>query len=307
MTGAACLFEPAPADTGDVLASIRRLIASDNAATGGKGSRAEGARMTGGPLAPESAPPCATSLGCARSTRTSFPDGQTVQPDAARVPAATLARPPDVGGQMPLLLKPESMVAAADGASQPAGRLRLSPDRAAACPPLPPETAAFNAEPPASDLPPDAPAAAPEAAPVPDARPDPQPVQAAGDSPPAAPKTETRASGPHDVTSPSNKETAMQAYPTGAISPLHAEPVMAGAAERCAHGQGAAQAAPAPTLAAAQPAPGAEENPLRALLREVVREEFEAEMQRRLDDSLRGMIRGEIVVALTEALVRRPA
>ena len=94
----------------------------------------------------------------------------------------------------------------------------------------------------------------------------------------------------------------MQAYPIGAISPLHAEPVMAGAAERCAHGQGAA-----PTLAAAHPAPGAEENPLRALLREVVREEFEAEMQRRLDDSLRGMIRGEIVVALTEALVRRPA
>ena len=37
MTGAACLFEPAPIDTGDVLASIRRLIASDNATPGARG------------------------------------------------------------------------------------------------------------------------------------------------------------------------------------------------------------------------------------------------------------------------------
>ena len=31
MNGAACLFEPAPVDTGDVLASIRRLIAQEDA------------------------------------------------------------------------------------------------------------------------------------------------------------------------------------------------------------------------------------------------------------------------------------
>ena len=96
----------------------------------------------------------------------------------------------------------------------------------------------------------------------------------------------------------------MHAYPTGVVSPLHAEPMMAGAAERCAQNMvPAASSAAAPASAS----PVTEENPLRALLREVVREEFEAEMQRRLDDNLRGMIRGEIVVALTEALVRRPA
>ena len=98
----------------------------------------------------------------------------------------------------------------------------------------------------------------------------------------------------------------MHAYPTGVVSPLHAEPMMAGAPERCAQNMvPAASSAAAPAPASASPV--TEENPLRALLREVVREEFEAEMQRRLDDNLRGMIRGEIVVALTEALVRRPA
>ena len=96
----------------------------------------------------------------------------------------------------------------------------------------------------------------------------------------------------------------MHAHPTGVVSPLHAEPMMASAPERCAQNMvPAASSAAAP----ASPSPVIEENPLRALLREVVREEFEAEMQRRLDDNLRGMIRGEILVALTEALVRRPA
>ena len=99
----------------------------------------------------------------------------------------------------------------------------------------------------------------------------------------------------------------MHAYPTGVVSPLHAEPVTAGAAERCAHNAAHVIPPAAASAHGAPAAPAAEENPLRALLREVVREEFEAEMQRRLDENLRSMIRGEIVVALTEALVRRPA
>lgn len=310
MNGAACLFEPAPVDTGDVLASIRRLIASDNPTTSGRGPGDNGARMTGAPFARDAALPCATGLGCARSGRTPVP-GVHVGRMAALPEAASLAVPGAAGQvdsdlpQVPLRLNPEAMIAMADAADHSPAPLRLSGDTAAIQPPATaPAEAAWGAEQPAADLPPDTIAVAPGTPQMADAASaDTPPAPDAGDSPPAEPEAETPVCGANDLTSPSNKETTMHAYPTGVVSPLHAEPVTAGAAERCAHN--AAHVIP-PATASAHAAPVAEENPLRALLREVVREEFEAEMQRRLDENLRSMIRGEIVVALTEALVRRP-
>ena len=290
MTGAACLFEPAPVDTGDVLASIRRLIASDNATTGARG---EGARMTGASFARAGALPCATSLGCARSFRAPFVDGDRAAtlPEVAHLAAPGMIRQFDSdSGQMPLRLKPEAMIATAEAASDAVGPLRLSQEIAAPRPVAAPSL--------------DEVAVMPDTAPMVTTGTDAQPMLDAGSGSPAAPGSGARDSNPHDLPSPSNKETTMHAYPTGVVSPLHAEPMMAGAAERCAQNMvPAASSAAAPASAS----PVTEENPLRALLREVVREEFEAEMQRRLDDNLRGMIRGEIVVALTEALVRRPA
>lgn len=306
MTGAACLFEPAPVDTGDVLASIRRLIASDNATPGARG---EGVRMTGAPFARDGALPCATSLGCARSVRAPFVDSDRTAALPAADPVAlpgTIRNLASDLGQAPLRLKPEAMIATAESAGHAAGPLQLSQEIAAPRPAAaPPEEAASSAGQAAAHPSLDEIAVASNTAPVVTTGPDAQSVLDAGSGSPAAPGFGARDSNPHDLPSPSNKETTMHAYPTGVVSPLHAEPVMAGAAERCPQNM-----APAAAVAAAAPAsaiPMAEENPLRALLREVVREEFEAEMQRRLDDNLRGMIRGEIVVALTEALVRRPA
>jgi len=89
-----------------------------------------------------------------------------------------------------------------------------------------------------------------------------------------------------------NREPQMQAYANSPVSPLHAD----SAPHLCER--------PAPN--AAENLRGDEENPLRALLREVVREEFEGELTRSLDDNLRRMVRTEIAAALTEALVRRP-
>lgn len=306
MTGAACLFEPAPVDTGDVLASIRRLIASDNATIG---ARNEGARMTGAPFARDGALPCATGLGCVRSARASFADGDRAAalPEAAQVAGRGMIRQvASPHGPAPLRLEPEAMIATADAASQAAGPLRLH--REIAAPPSvagPPEDAASSAEQAEATPFPDAIAVAPDTMPAETADPGVKPAPDAESRSLAAPGADARDSAPHDLSIPLNKETTMHAYPTGVVSPLHGEPMMAGAAER-----GPQNMAPAAAVAAAAPAsaiPMAEENPLRALLREVVREEFEAEMQRRLDDNLRGMIRGEIVVALTEALVRRPA
>ena len=311
MNGAACLFEPAPVDTGDVLASIRRLIASDNPTTSGRGPGDDGARMTGAPFARDAALPCATGLGCARSGRTPVP-GVHVGRMAALPEAASLAVPGAAGQvdsdlpQVPLRLNPEAMIAMADAAGHSPAPLRLSGDTAAVQPSATaPEEGGWGAEQPAADLLPDTIAVAPGTPQMAAAASaDTQPAPDAGDSPHAEPDAEIPVCGANDLTSPSNKETTMHAYPTGVVSPLHAEPVTAGAAERCAHN--AAHVIP-PAAASAHAAPVAEENPLRALLREVVREEFEAEMQRRLDENLRSMIRGEIVVALTEALVRRPA
>lgn len=81
----------------------------------------------------------------------------------------------------------------------------------------------------------------------------------------------------------------MQAHANSPAAPMHADPV----SDRFPQGVG-------------ETLPGDEENPLRALLREVVREEFAGELTRSLDDNLRRMVRAEIAAALTEALVRRP-
>lgn len=81
----------------------------------------------------------------------------------------------------------------------------------------------------------------------------------------------------------------MQAHANSTVSPLQPHPASYAA----------------DTAAAGQPSQGEEDNPLRLLLREIVRDEFEGELQRRLDDDLRRMVRSEIAAALTEALTRR--
>lgn len=81
----------------------------------------------------------------------------------------------------------------------------------------------------------------------------------------------------------------MQAHANSTVSPLQPHP----------------PSYAADTAAAGQPSQGEEDNPLRLLLREIVRDEFEGELQRRLDDDLRRMVRSEIAAALTEALTRR--
>lgn len=102
--------------------------------------------------------------------------------------------------------------------------------------------------------------------------------------------TDPPASGSPDTT-PFNREPDMQAYANTPASPLPlAMPLMP---ER-------------PAAEAANGLQDEEENPLRALLREVVREEFEGELKRSLDDNLRRLVRTEIAAALTEALMRRP-
>lgn len=303
---------PMPGDTGDVLASIRRLIASDSATTSSPAARAETARRMGTSAGRTAAPPCAVSVGCARvlgpppsdigaARRTAL----SVEPTPAERPRAAAPAGLD---QVPLRLNPDAMVAAADAARCPAGCPQLSQEAAAPRQ----DAAAPRQETAATEEAPSDPAEAATA--VPPLRDD-AGISAAPDTAegqPAGAQPETCDSHLHDLTSPSNKETTMQAYPTGVVSPLHAEPVMPGVAERCAHSvahAGPSVAAPvhAGPVHAAPVHAAADENPLRALLREVVREEFETEMQRRLDETLRGMIRGEIVVALTEALVRRPA
>ena len=102
--------------------------------------------------------------------------------------------------------------------------------------------------------------------------------------------TDPLASGPPDTT-PFSREPDMQAYANTPASLL--PPAMPLMLER-------------PAAEAANNLQGEEENPLRALLREVVREEFEGELKRSLDDNLRRLVRTEIAAALTEALMRRP-
>lgn len=117
---------------------------------------------------------------------------------------------------------------------------------------------------------------------APELQPPPNPPLPAPDG--AAPTTSgTRAGEPAD-TFLSNGKPDMQAYANNPAAP---------ASDRLPQGVGDAL-------------PGDEENPLRALLREVVREEFAGELTRSLDDNLRRMVRAEIAAALTEALVRRP-
>lgn len=96
--------------------------------------------------------------------------------------------------------------------------------------------------------------------------------------------------------------TNMLASHDTTVQPLH--PGAVAAAE-------APVAEPAHQLHVAQtprpdPAPAAD-HPLRALLREAVRDELECEMRHRLDTELRQMIRAELSAALTEALARPAA
>jgi len=200
---------------------------------------------------------------------------------------------------------------AGDTAARDSAPLRLRPD------------ALIPAEPPPIDA---APAASPEdAGPLPSAgqkHAGPPALQAAAPAvqdplPPTAAQPTIRPDipaphgpalhGPAAVSQPSENRifdegTDMLASHDTTVQPLH--PAAVAATE-------APVAEPAHQLHVAQPprpdpAPAAD-HPLRALLREAVRDELECEMRHRLDTELRQMIRAELSAALTEALARPAA
>lgn len=207
-------------------------------------------------------------------------------------------------------LDPDAMVPA----SAQAGPLRLSPRLAArddpggdadadhpamSAVPAPPASPAHGIFPLPADRHPARPAVAPLMPPDaespwpagPAIAREPQPIP--HPSSPAPDGTVPTPSGPRAgapaATLLSNGKPDMQAHANSPAAPMHADPV----SDRFPQGVGGAL-------------PSDEENPLRALLREVVREEFAGELTRSLDDNLRRMVRAEIAAALTEALVRRP-
>lgn len=305
-----------PDDMGDVLAEIRRLVAR-----GGPASRLDQAPMvvtarvtagTGDERQPNPAQSLALPVelpmsGSGRPVSASgtFPAGpaSALVKDGRQAPAVG----PIAGDKVaPFRLDPDAMVSAA----AQAGPLRLSPRLAArddpgdaadadhpamSAVPVPPAGPVHGIFPLPADrsaarsavdplMPPKAESPWPAGR---DIAPEPQPLPPGRDGPaptPSGPCADT----PADALL-SNGKPDMQAYANSPAAPMHADPV----SDRFPQGVGEAL-------------PGDEENPLRALLREVVREEFAGELTRSLDDNLRRMVRAEIAAALTEALVRRP-
>lgn len=231
---------PQPGETGDVLASIRRLISNENTSVG--------------------------QVGHAADTRGSAHDGA------------------------PFRLRPDALIAA-ETPPVHAARAALP---AVATPPPAPQAKPGAAMPPAA---------------APDMRDNPLPQTLA--QPIAGPELSTLhgpashgpAAGPQLFENRIfDKGIDMLASHDTTVQPLHPGAVAAADAPA---------AEPAPQLHAAQtPRPdlaAATDHPLRALLREAVRDELECEMRHRLDTELRLMIRAELSAALTEALARPAA
>lgn len=271
---------PEGADNGDVLASIRRLISSTDAAAP--------------PLAPQGAAVGSTSPNMPLRLR---PDalvatsamGAQSEPLANPAPPGCLADPalrsPGHADSAPRspgrAEQPEALVAAGDRGEPPEPPAKPAPPRSLADPALlspGPDSAplsrnlAEDAEAPHISPPPTDPTAACAAAPIPAARPEPQSEDEGTDM-----HALHSAAAPHfhlDAT----------AEPAAATPQLHI---------------------PAPASTTPDTAPA--DNPLRALLREAVRDELEREMRHRLETDLRQLIRTELSAALTEALTRPAA
>ncbi|MBB1498317.1 hypothetical protein [Paracoccus sp. MC1862] len=305
-----------PDDMGDVLAEIRRLVARGGPASQlDQGPMVVTARVTAGTgderqrnpaqsLALSVELPMSGSAQPASASRT-FPADSTsvIVKDGRQAPA-----PGPVAGDKvaPFRLDPDAMVPAAGQG----GPLRLTPRPAAkddagadadadhppmSAIPAPPASPVHSIFLPPADTQPARPAVGPLMPPAAerpwpagsDIAPEPQPPLPAPDG--TAPTTSGPRTGEPADTLLSNGKPDMQAHANSPAAPMHADPVSG----RFPQGVG-------------EGLPGDEENPLRALLREVVREEFAGELTRSLDDNLRRMVRAEIAAALTEALVRPP-
>lgn len=267
---------PEGADNGDVLASIRRLISSGDAAT------PQGAALSStSPNMPLRLRPdalVATSAMGAQSEPLAnpAPPGCLADP-ALRSPGHADSAPRSPGRAE----QPEALVAAGDRGEPPEPPAKPAPPRSLADPALlspGPDSAplsrnlAEDAEAPHISPPPTDPTAACAAAPIPAARPEPQSEDEGTDM-----HALHSAAAPHfhlDAT----------AEPAAATPQLHI---------------------PAPASTTPDTAPA--DNPLRALLREAVRDELEREMRHRLETDLRQLIRTELSAALTEALTRPAA
>ena len=280
------MASPGGADNGDVLASIRRLISSGDAA--------------GVPVAPQ-------------GTATGNPSSNIplrLRPDA-------LVASSDMGAPSEPLVNPAPPGCLADPALLPPGHADSaprSPGRAA-----PPEALMAVGvlgeppEPPANPAPADPalrspgradsaplPRNLPEDAPAPHYAPPPaDPTVAAVAA--VAPTRAATALVAQPESHSDDKGTAMHAPPTATAPHFHLDATAEAAkAEALPHLHMPAPDSPA---SAATPA----ENPLRALLRGAVRDELEHEMRHRLETDLRQLIRAELSAALTEALIRPTA
>ncbi|WP_415391628.1 hypothetical protein [Paracoccus sp. SJTW-4] len=269
---------PEGADNGDVLASIRRLISSGDAAAP--------------PLAPQGAAVGSTSPNMPLRLR---PDALVATSDMG-AQSEPLANPAPPGGLADPALRspghadsaprspgraeqPEALVAAGDMGEPPEPPANPAPPRSLADPALLSPSLADSAplsrnraevaEAPHISPPPTDPTAACAAAPLPAARPEPQ--------------SEDEGTGMHAL----HPATAPHFHPDATAEPAVATPQLR---------------IPAPAGTTPDTAPA--DNPLRALLREAVRDELEREMRHRLETDLRQLIRTELSAVLTEALTR---
>ncbi|HHW33215.1 MAG TPA: hypothetical protein GXX24_03620 [Paracoccus solventivorans] len=257
------------ADNDDVLASIRRLISSGDAAAP--------------PLAQQGAAPGSPSPNVPFRLR---PDALVATsdmgvPPAAPAPPRSLADPallsPGRAERSDALGATSAMGVASEPLADPAPRsladpALLSPGRTDSAPLS--RNLAEDAQAPHIAPPPTAPTAACAAATIPAARPEPQSDDEGTDMHALHPTT-----APHFHPDATAEPAAAEAPPQ-----LHIP-------------------APASTTPDAAPA----DNPLRALLRGAVRDELEREMRHRLETDLRQLIRTELSAALTEALARPAA
>ncbi|WP_449040565.1 hypothetical protein [Paracoccus sp. (in: a-proteobacteria)] len=271
---------PEGADNGDVLASIRRLISSGDAAAP--------------PLAPQGAAVGSTSPNMPLRLR---PDalvatsamGAQSDPLANPAPPGCLADPAlrslshaDSAPRSPgRAEQPEALVAAGVMGESPEPPADPAPPRSLADPALPSPGQADSAPLSRNRA---------EVAEAPHISPPPTDPTAAAATLVARPELQSEDEGTdmHAL----HPATAPHFHPDATAEPA--------AAEATPHPH-----IPAPASTTPDTAPA--DNPLRALLRGAVRDELEREMRHRLETDLRQLIRTELSAALTEALTRPAA
>lgn len=271
---------PQGADNGDVLASIRRLISSTDAA----------------------APPLAPQGAAVGSTSPNMP--LRLRPDA-------LVATSDMGAQSEPLAHPAPPGCLADPALLPPGQADSaprSPGRAEQPEAL--EAAGVMGEPPEPPANPAPPRSlADQALPSPnraDSAPLPRNLAEDAQAPRISPPPMVPTAAAPIPAARSELQSDDEGTDMHVLHPATAPHVHLDATAEPAAAEATPQLhipAPASTTPSSAPA----DNPLRALLRGAVRDELEREMRHRLETDLRQLIRTELSAALTEALIRPAA